>query len=323
MKIASINFSLFLKKQQTILIAALCLSCAVYICMHFFLKQYNYLFALKEIPQEERFSLEVFFRSLISDEDGYCVFYGDKPASVTFFKDWKKIDRSRLPSRYSMFFSPEKRGMEIWEKYQHLFPLKTYALVKTRSFFPEYSAAVFLIHKERLRNTLIEEFDEFKRVFSKIQSPEQLLEAILYDPSFLAQICLNHHDNLLGIILGYGKENAAYFYRQWEIKTFLFPREYSVSESFIFNPLKKPIPRPGYSSLEEELLALKAKSGNLIIPEKCSLTFSLHLPIGYSVDATVTDVPGLRKKYKEQQYRATKAYQNGSFLEITLREMMR
>lgn len=276
---------------------------------------------LEKIPKEEQLELEIFFRSLISDEDGCYVLYGNKPVALLTYADWEEIDQEMFYRGFFDFFSPQEKGFKIWQKYQHLFPLKTYALVKTRGSFPKYQADVFLIHKKRLLNVLKQNFYEFKGVFSQFESPNQLLEAILQYPSILEQICVNRNDELLGIILGFGKENAAYFDRKWEIKSFLFPRLYRLGKSY--HPLKKPVPRPGYATLEDELKALEAKSGDIIIPEKCFLTFTLHLPLGYDVDATVTDVPGLRKKYKQQQYKATKAYQNGSFLEITLREMMR
>ena len=118
-------------------------------------------------------------------------------------------------------FSPQIKGFEIWQKYQHLFPSKAYAILKIESCFFNNMSAVFFIHKKRLLNILSKHFIDFQEKFPQFESANSLLQSMLADALILRQIC-NKHDLLLGIILGFGKDNAAIFERRMQIETFLF-----------------------------------------------------------------------------------------------------
>lgn len=271
---------------------------------------------LRSISSEDKYFLEVFFRSLVSHECGSYVFFGDKPASFMLFHDWQKFDPKALYKARSLrCFSPAKRGFEIWQKHQHLFPLRTYALLKTRAFFSDYAETVFLIHKKRLLHTLTQNFTDFHEVFPQFESASDLKNAILTDPAILQQICVS--DLLLGIILGFGRDNAVLFARKKEIESFLYPQDYNWSKSYFGKQSIKAW--QNLPTLEKELNSIEAKEGEVIVHDDSSgIEWALHYPAGFLVDTTKTDLHQLRSHLKQIRVNATQAYQKGNFLEVTL-----
>ena len=190
-------------------------------------------------------------------------------------------------------FRRKERGLQLSQKYEHLFPLKTYTLVKIGSCFSDHIAAVFLIHKRRLLKVLRNNFIDFQRVFPQFESSEYLLNAMLADPSILRQIC-DRHDLLLGIILGFGKDNAALFERKKEINAFLSPHQFYSNGPCSEKPFLRPIPRPGFATLEEELDAIEIKSDGVIeYVDTPGIEWGLHYPLGFLVDTEKTDLAEL------------------------------
>lgn len=273
---------------------------------------------LQSIPLEERFFLETFFRTLISVDNGSYVLFGDKPSSLMVYEENRYHDHSLSDFPCSLGFSPQKRGFETWQKYQHLFPSKTYSILKIESCFSKTMSAVFFIHKRRLLNILSKHFIDFQRKFPQFASASSLLQSMLTDPSVLREIC-NKYDVLLGIILGFGKENAALFERKMQIEAFLFPQK---GHSLELNPhrlLSRPVPRSGFSTLEEELNAIEMKSDGVI--ENVGhpgISWHLHYPLGFLVDTEKTDLHQLRTHLRQSLVKANAAYNNGSFLFVTL-----
>lgn len=311
-----------LKNRKIFLVAALLVSCSLLVLLLFFSKKQNITRKLQSLSVDEKFFLEAFFRNLISTDNGSYVLFGDKPASLMIYREWQSYDLtpiSRFPSRTD--FSPQRKGFELWQKYQHLFPSKTYAFIKIESCFSDHMAAVFLIHKERLLNVLSQNLIDFQRAFPQFKSSEYLLNAILNDPSILRQICYKH-DLLLGIILGFGKDNAALFERKKEINAFLSPHHFYSNGSCFEKPFLRPIPRPGFATLEEELDAIEIKSDGVIeYVDTPGIEWGLHYPLGYLVDIEKTDLAQLRARLKQDLIKATSAYRKGDFLQVTLNEL--
>ncbi len=289
-------------------------------CSLLFPQKHGFRRGIQAIPFEDRCYLEFFFRTLISQESGCYVLFGDKPAAMMVYEDRQDFKLLTLSRRPISGFSKEKLGLKVWQKYRHLFPLKDYAIVNTRAFTPSSSGAVFLINKKRLLTTLSQNFIEFQKSFPEFRTPKHLLDGMLDDATILHRVCFQH-DVLLGIILGFGKDNAVLFAREMQLESFLFPQSF-ICGRYRENPLARPTPQPGFSSLEEELTAIQVKGGGIFDPhDETLVNWTLHFPLGFLVDTTKTDPKKLYVKYKQQRIRATRAYDKGNFLEITLREL--
>jgi hypothetical protein len=289
----------------------------------FYFKNQSVSHKLQLIPVEEQFLLEAFFRTLISVDNGSYVLFGDKPASLMVYEDGGRELFQVLPDfELNVHFYPAKRGFEIWQKFQHLFPSKVYVLVRIESCFSKALSAIFLIHKDRLLATLSKYFSDFQRRFPKFQSPEELLNSMLIDPSLLQQVC-NKHDLLLGIILGYGKENAALFERKINIEAFLSPKKFYPFRSSLNNSFFRPTAREGFITLEEELNVIKMKSDGIIEDlDSPGISWNLHYPLGYLVDPEKTDLNQLRANLKQVLVKSTAAYEKGDFLHVTLKKII-
>jgi hypothetical protein len=190
-----------LKSQSVCLAALLFIGCS-FLYLFFLLEKTDAGQILKNIPAEEKYFLEAFFRHLISIDNGDHVLFGNKPAALMVCDDWKEVDcHSLLDTGSITDFSPEKKGLEIWKKYQHLFDTKTYAIVQTPAFFANHTMAIFLIHKERLLEILKQNFTEFKEAFPHVNSVKHLLDSLLQDQSMLQQVC--QRDDLLTQLVPY------------------------------------------------------------------------------------------------------------------------
>ena len=276
---------------------------------------------LKFIPNEDKYFLEVFLRHLIAYGNGNHVLFGDKPASFMMFNDAKKFDpETFFLHRFSHdLFCPIAKGFKIWKKYEHLFLSKNFAIINTRSFSPEYCSEVFLIHKNRLRKILEENFFEFNKIFPEFISAEHLLECIVSESSIVEQIC--KYDNLLGIVLGYGKENVDLFEREFQIDAFLFP-EQNRTIAHSFKPYIQLRPSSGFENLYDELAHLRSIGRGIIEPEDMlPVKLMLHLPLSFVIDTMKVDIHALRAKLRNQHRQSTQAYTSGKFLEVTLQQL--
>lgn len=275
---------------------------------------------LQSIPLEEKFFLEAFFRTLISVDNGSYVLFGDKPASFMIYEESQSHDYVHSLSDFpgEIVFSPSKRGFEVWQKYQHLFPSKIYSIIKIESCFYKNISAVFFVNKKRLLNILSKHFVDFQRNFPQFKSVNSLLQSILLDSSILREIC-NKHNLLLGIILGFGKENAALFERKMRIEACLFPERFHFLKSNLNQLLFRPLPRSGFATLEEELKAIEMKSDGVIENvDHLGISWQLHYPLGFLVDTEKTNLRKLRTHLRRVLAKANAAYNKGNFLFVTL-----
>src|ERR1700722_3498962 len=117
-------------------------------------KQISVAWKLEKMSQDERKSLELFFRSAFAFDSLEYTLFGNKAISVTgFYMPSQKIsDVYDLLDSIFFLYSPNNlrkyQGWEIWEKYHHLFPMKNYAFVKSKNFIDNEYIAILLINKK-------------------------------------------------------------------------------------------------------------------------------------------------------------------------------
>jgi hypothetical protein len=161
---------------------------------------------IDKIPLEDRQKLEMFFDYLIHNSlIGYSL-CGDKPISIETFPNLSKI-----PAKYAIkIFSKHPgysilwRGWLIWQSYSHLFPSNRFVL----RFIPKYSTLV-LINKKSTRSVIEENLDLFQKYSNSNQTADEFLEEICCPKNKEYVVCYN--SILLGILLGYGRNNAIAF----------------------------------------------------------------------------------------------------------------
>ena len=113
-------------------------------------------------------------------------------------------------------------------------------------------------------------------------------------------------EDLIGILLGYGKVNAELYQKREKIRN----RINHTKSIFIERDL---------ISLNEELDALNARLKSFSNEGRLFLQF-MRLP-GFVADHSHPETALLRKKYREQRMRITQLYSKGRILEITLAQL--
>lgn len=244
--------------------------------------------ALNSIPQEDQEALRQLFRYLNDDHFAYTLF-GDKPVSLSgdfTITPWENVlERMRCGGRFW-------QKWEVWEKYKHLFPIKNYLLVKEDSHFQD-SQNIILINKQEFIKIVNQHLALFERVLDRKINPEQMLKDIeLGKISFIDNI--DNNQMLWGILLGYGKHNAAQYNKK--------NREYFNARALSDAPLKySTIKLDPFGEYDYSLLMMG----------------SIH----FAADLNHPETIALEKKYKELRAKISAIYAQGNFLEITLAQL--
>lgn len=250
---------------------------------------------LKELPQEEKWFLEYFFRTLLLNDTGAYVLNGSKPAGCSdFFGPWyyKDTIHWRGFNRSTLF----RKGNEIWKKYEHLFPSTSFCFSYHEDAEDDL-IGVELINKSLFSSAITKNIEYFKSVLGSNITSEIILDKIINKRETLSS-ALNHHNCLIGIVLGFGKHNSSLFYRRH-----LLEREFNLKRQDL---------------IEQEVDEIKEKLQHS--SHKRDILLFSSLP-QFVFDPMHPETQELFDKYIQQRKGFTNFYRHGNFLEVTLRKI--
>lgn len=161
---------------------------------------------IREIPLEDRATLEAFFHILMLEEGGAYVLFGDKPAAFTACLN--SCQTNVCSERIWRYYSENQKiinGWKIWEKYQHQFPSCHFIL--ECKHFNDRRSEICLINKRKFKQAISDNLIHFHSVLGKQVTPASLLREYLGGNATLFNLLKEYHA-LLGILLGFGTENA-------------------------------------------------------------------------------------------------------------------
>lgn len=161
---------------------------------------------LEKIPLEDREKLERFFNFLMHRSIiGYSL-CGEKPVSIDTFPALTKV-----PFRYAIkiFFEYSGypilwNGIKTWQCYSHLFPSDLFVV----RYISNYNTIV-LINKRATLKVIEANLDLFQKYSNSKQTALEFLEEVCCPKDKEYLICYNI--TLLGILLGYGRNNSLAF----------------------------------------------------------------------------------------------------------------
>ncbi|MGC1878542.1 MAG: hypothetical protein WA678_04105 [Rhabdochlamydiaceae bacterium] len=160
---------------------------------------------LEMMPQKDKERLEYFFREYIGWEEMGYVLFGGKPMALTG-KD-KKLHPFKSFSSFLYAISPRriqfKNGFETWQKYEKFFPMKRFVFLYDET---ESEVNGLFINKESFLQKVQHYADDFKRILNRDVTGEELLKEGM-EKSLLSEV-LCDHDLLMGILFGFGRNNA-------------------------------------------------------------------------------------------------------------------
>lgn len=238
------------------------------------------------VQPEDRPFLEFFLRSLVfKDHFGYVLF-AEKPMGFFACGKIELVFEQCLIELLDHKQSTLRKGLEIFDRTYSKSPIgKNFIVLKTEDKRREM---VFLINRKAFLKTVSQHLREFKKILGNDITGEVLLSKMVREKDVLR--CLNHHEGLFGILLGYGKNNAFLFHRRKELH-------------------KKTIIPFSAERIDEKLQGIDhSKPSPLRI---------LRLP-AFVADVSTQETKLLKKLYREQRKKVALAYQNGDFLQLTL-----
>lgn len=262
---------------------------------------------IQQIPMEDRWVLEDFFRNLILDEGGAYTLFGDKPMT---YDAWFEISRDDIPSILisgRIFMANERLaiGWKTWEKYRHLFPSRNYLLMARHR--NEHWIELLLINRLQFAKKVKENLCEFGSAYENGFFSKSVLKQYEDGSDSLFRLLKEHH-GLFGILLGYGKRNA-YLYHE---------RDRILLDFFHFTLKTNPRPSPEFKTVEEEMEYFQRTLTQVFGKSAPKAVKYLSLPC-FIVDPGSGETQELRRKYLYQRRGIQKIYCRGDFLVTTLR----
>lgn len=248
---------------------------------------------LNSLATEELSVLDTFFRTLFVESQGGYVLYGNKPICIDGFPI-REEGTVFLAKRIHVFSTKLKEGALLWKKLGLNQYCKNYALfVYDKPVFDKW-VDLIVINKSAFYRTVEENLPLFQYALGPKVSPGELLLK-LTDSNETFHSVLHDDRVLIGILLGYGTQNALFGSRTENIN------DCATMPSF------------GFSSLNEEICWLE-KGGAL------SVDFSEEkeplLPWFGCYENQETKV--LIEGYKQAQKRISKVLKSEHFLETVL-----
>jgi hypothetical protein len=253
---------------------------------------------LVDIPSEDLEVLEEFFRDLLFLQGFAYTLFGDKPVSI------ENYDRDN-PQKPDVFATSCK-GYTAWKKYAHLFPQEHYIFVFHEPADKD-TYEMTLINKK----AFLQMVDKHKKKFSALLGPtitaEKLLSQLIQN-GCLENTAIKNREDLIGILLGYGENNASLFQRRSEITG----RISSIKR-------KDTTPTPGYCSTEDELKSLNARLRPFSNEQRKLLRY-MHLP-SFVADPNHQETIQLKKKYTQQRKQITQHFSHKNVLEMVFEQL--
>lgn len=254
---------------------------------------------IKNIPQNEKESLEFFFKRAISVESFGFVLFGDKPMALTMFTRTECLSEYEKKTNPFLIFAyvnnehgKFRKGYEAWKKYQHLFPSKNYVFIEYHIPVHQETTYIMLLNKSAFLATVQQHLPDFKQTLGEHITPQAVLEEMQHTKDPFKT--LKHNNLLLGILFGYGRHNALFFQKKYAfLKKFPQKKQECPYKLQMFNVSKLPL-----NSMMLELPHFAADFDNL-------------------------ETQLLQRKYFYQRRLILNRYKSADFLETTLSQWTR
>lgn len=169
------------------------------------------------LPVKDAERLAQLMQYLFAADNFAYTILGSKPISwSTYQKPFPFSNWTRFYDSFSEYNRILCSGWETWEKYQHLFP-SAHLWVEKPKCYPG-SVSILIINKERFNDVVNQNKKDFQEVLGReIKDGYQLFQEAQYGS--LMNDVLQGHQALMGIVLGYGKDNSWKFLEGCKTRT--------------------------------------------------------------------------------------------------------
>lgn len=173
---------------------------------------------INSIPFEEREILTKFFRRLFYHGDFAYALLDRKPmGSIDYNLDLLGCPQFyKTPENHLFLMALDKRAWNVWEKYQDLFPMKKYSLIKVEqgTFF-----SILLINKEKASAIIKKNLSLFQELVGKKFQARKILKLLCNGAWYFHSNsqCLLTYYKALGLLYGYGKDNVGWYVKRAQL----------------------------------------------------------------------------------------------------------
>ncbi|MCI0381940.1 MAG: hypothetical protein L0207_02670 [Chlamydiae bacterium] len=285
-------------KEKSIFFTALCFAFLIWYSiqmaptsLRFLDKQGSEHILKLPIKDEER--LYSLMRKLFTYDNFAYTLLGSKPVSwASYTKPW-----SNFWDSWTKYDTTMHIGWKTWSKYRHLFSSTT-LWAEDSKHYPG-SVSILIVNEEQFNHVVNKHKQDFQSVLNReIPDGFQLLREIK-DHSFIYEV-LKGHQALLGIVLGYGRDNAWAFSEAVDkFEEQPWPCRWVWDE--------KEEEKPG------EIVMMKGPDPNNI--EECLMLMSCP---SFSGNPHSEESMVLKRDYLQTQQKIIKYFRGKDFLEATL-----
>jgi len=168
------------------------------------------------LPLKDKKRLFCFMRILFAEDNFAYTLLGSKPVSWGCYKNLLPFDDwSMFYDTLKTYHSTLRAGWKTWLKYRHLFPAATLWAENSESH-PGW-ISILLVNEERFNQVVNNHKKDFQELLNReIVDGFQLLKEAKNRP--LMSGILKRHQVLMGIVLGYGRDNSWKFLKGIETK---------------------------------------------------------------------------------------------------------
>lgn len=245
---------------------------------------------LKTLSPQDRKDLAVFIdEAILFDEYPYTL-VGYKPMSIfVFSEDSEDLDEDLRKLYENPWHQTMHRGYLVWKKYQSFFPPQKNILIEYHRSTNKGKKEIALISRNLCESKIEEHLSDFCKVLGRPCKSKEILE-ILTNPANIDFHAIVEHNRLLGILLGFGRNNACLYERR------------ELAEHLLGLSDQQSLERDPLSSLTNEWPFWPRK---------------WRLP-GFACDPTTEETKQLKKQYQKARRIIRWTYFNRDNLEVTL-----
>ncbi|SCA62559.1 hypothetical protein SCG7109_AB_00340 [Chlamydiales bacterium SCGC AG-110-M15] len=163
-----------------------------------------------KISQNEQNALETFFRKILLDSSMGYTFFGEKPSNLYEMSTMSAHSKMIPGTDEHREYTYNQNALRVWNKLPKNSNSAKFIL-NTQT-----PSGIVLINKKSFLNVVKKNIRLFQYILGTEVSPESLLREMTSPTADIGKI-LHNNDALLGIVLGYGAENAIAYERGKEI----------------------------------------------------------------------------------------------------------
>ena len=173
---------------------------------------------LSQLSECDKQDLNDLFHVLMDDDQFSYTLFGDKPVSLS--GDYIITpDEDKLSGISSGEIFWQKWA--VWKRNQERFSISHYLFIEEPAYNRRDSTMVFIffINKKAFMETVNKNIQAFRDVLGYNVAASELLEKMKKENAFMS--LLKDNEMLLGILLGYGENNAKLYARRMSLRKFI------------------------------------------------------------------------------------------------------